>query len=412
MATSGQRDGKTNDPATVADVLVSGAGPAGMIAALELARAGRSVVLAGPPSASDDRRTTALMMPSLDRLDAFGIGDELRRAGAPLKVMRIVDGTSRLIRARPVEFHAGEIDRDAFGWNFPNLALNKALAGAVAATPAIRRIERLVETWTIGDGGVVATLGDGRVEARLAVAADGRKSPARDAAGITVDWQTWPQTALVLTFGHSRPHGFVSTEFHAEAGPCVQVPLPGNRSSLVWVNTPAQAEALMALNDEALALKVEERLDSILGRVTLEPGRQLWPLANAVPGRFARNRVALVGETAHVFPPIGAQGLNLSIRDAADLAACVSAAADPGADEVLERYDRLRRPDIHGRLTAVSMLNRSLLSDLVPVQLLRAAGLGLLSRLPPLRALFMREGMAPGSGLRAIPSALREKVGG
>jgi 2-octaprenyl-6-methoxyphenol hydroxylase len=395
-----------------ADTIVSGAGPAGMIAALELARAGRSVVLAGPPSSRDDQRTTALMIPSLDRLDAFGIGEELRAAGAPLKVMRIVDATRRLIRSAPVSFHAAEVGRDAFGWNFPNLALNAALEGAVAREPQIRRIVSLVDAWDLRADHVLGTLGADMVTAKLAVAADGRRSPARDAAGIKVTWREWPQSALVLTFSHERHHGFVSTEFHTEHGPCVQVPLPGNRSSLVWVLAPAQAQALHALSDEELARKVEERLESILGKVHLEGGRQVWPLANAIPEHFAARRVALVGETAHVFPPIGAQGLNLSIRDAVDLAAAVDGKADPGAVDVLERYEQLRRPDVHARLTAVSMLNRSLLSDLLPVQAVRAAGLGLLARVPPLRALFMREGMRPGDGLRALPGALREKVRG
>jgi 2-octaprenyl-6-methoxyphenol hydroxylase len=395
-----------------ADTIVSGAGPAGMIAALELAHAGRSVVLAGPPSSRDDKRTTALMIPSLDRLDAFGIGEELRAAGAPLKVMRIVDATRRLIRSAPVSFHAAEVGRDAFGWNFPNLALNAALEGAVAREPRISRIVSLVDAWDLQADHVQATLGTDMVTAKLAVAADGRRSPARDAAGIKVTWREWPQSALVLTFSHERHHGFVSTEFHTEHGPCVQVPLPGNRSSLVWVLAPAQAQALHALSDEELARKVEERLESILGKVRLEGGRQVWPLANAVPERFAARRVALVGETAHVFPPIGAQGLNLSIRDAVDLTTAVDGKADPGAPDVLERYEQLRRPDVHARLTAVSMLNRSLLSDLLPVQALRAAGLGLLARVPPLRALFMREGMKPGDGIRALPGALREKVRG
>lgn len=397
--------------ATPAEIIVSGAGPAGMIAALHLAGRGRQIVLAGPPSTRVDERTTALMMPSLDVLDAFGIGDALRKAGAPLRVMRIVDATHRLIRSAPATFHAAEIDRDAFGWNFPNLALNAALEGAVRAEPRIRRIEALVDAWRIEADRVVATIGGEEIAARLAVAADGRKSPAREAAGIAVKWTQWPQSALVLTFAHERPHGFVSTEFHTEAGPCVQVPLPGQRSSLVWVNAPERAEELNRLDDAALALKVEERLESILGKVTLEGGRQVWPLANALPAEFGRNRVALAGETAHVFPPIGAQGLNLSIRDAVDLATAIEGAADPGSPDVLARYDRLRSPDVHARLTAVSMLNRSLLSAFLPVQMARAAGIGLLSRIAPLRALFMREGMRPGDGFRAFAGGLREKIG-
>lgn len=393
------------------DIIVTGAGPAGMIAALELAGAGLQVTLAGPEATLDDRRTTALMAPSLARLDALGLGTALRRDGAPLRVMRIVDATRRLVRSAPATFHASEVGLDAFGWNFPNLSLNAALSEAVSASPAIERIIAPVEGWRLDDDLVHARI-DGRdLTARLVVAADGRKSPARDAASIRVKWTEWPQAALVLTFAHSRPHGQVSTEFHTVDGPCVQVPLPGNRSSLVWVNRPDRARDLMALADADLARAVEDRLESILGKVTLEPGRQVWPLANAVPERFAAHRVVLVGEAAHIFPPIGAQGLNLSIRDAADLVTAVSGAPDPGADQVLQRYDGLRRPDVHARLAAVSLLNRSLLSDFLPSQLARAAGLGLLGRIAPLRAFFMREGMHPGDGFRALFSGLREKVG-
>ncbi|MFZ1681620.1 MAG: UbiH/UbiF family hydroxylase, partial [Rhizobiaceae bacterium] len=356
-------------------------------------------------------RTTALMAPSLARLDALGLGAALRRDGAPLRVMRIVDATRRLVRSAPATFHASEVGLDAFGWNFPNLSLNAALSEAVAASPAIERIVAPVEHWRLEDGGAHARIAGRDIEARLVVAADGRKSPARDAAAIAVRWTEWPQAALVLTFAHSRPHGQVSTEFHTPDGPCVQVPLPGDRSSLVWVNRPERARELMALSDAELARKVEERLESILGKVTLEPGRQIWPLANAVPERFAARRVALVGEAAHIFPPIGAQGLNLSIRDAADLVSATAGAPDPGADPVLARYDGLRRPDVHARLAAVSLLNRSLLSDFLPSQLARAAGLGLLGRIAPLRAFFMREGMHPGDGFRAVFSGLREKIG-
>src|SRR5690606_2261618 len=126
---------------------------------------------------------------------------------------------------------------------------------------------------------------------------------------------------------------------------------------------PAEAEELRSLDDAALSARVEERLQSFLGRVTVEPGRQVYPISAALPGRFARNRIALVGEAAHVFPPIGAQGLNLGMRDVADLVAVVRAhPADPGADAATSSYDRKRRPDVLARSGAIDLLNRSLLS--------------------------------------------------
>ncbi len=166
---------------------------------------------------------------------------------------------------------------------------------------------------------------------------------------------------------------------------------------------PDDARELMALDDDTLSRRIEDGMQSMLGRVSVEPGRQLYPLASALPQCFARNRVALVGEAAHIFPPIGAQGLNLGIRDIESLAAIAARhAGDPGSVAALSAYDRARRPDILARSSAVHLLNQSLLSDTLPVQIVRSAGLGLLGAASPLRALFMREGLRTGSGLGSL----------
>ena len=154
---------------------------------------------------------------------------------------------------------------------------------------------------------------------RLAVAADGRTSAAREASGIKTTTHRYDQAALVLTFAHARDHAETSTEFHTETGPFTQVPLPGNRSSLVWVVKPGTAAELAELDDATLSRTIEDRMQSMLGRVTVEPGRQVYPLSAGLPARFSQNRVALVGEAAHIFPPIGAQGMNLGIRDVQEL---------------------------------------------------------------------------------------------
>ena len=390
------------------DIIVAGTGPAGLVAALALAEAGFSVALAGPPVAAGDRRTTALMKPSLDFLDRLGLLASLRPHGAPLRAMRIADATARLLRSPTVTFRAAEIGEEMFGMNIPNVHLNAALDAAVKATPAIRPLAGLVARWTPHDDAIEAGLSDGRtVTAKLAAAADGRRSPAREAAGIAVRSWRAGQSALVLNFAHTRPHDDISTEFHTEDGPFTQVPLPGLRSSLVWVTRGGRADELAALPDAALSRMIEERMQSMLGRVTVEPGegaaRQVFPLASALPARFAARRIALVGEAAHVFPPIGAQGLNLGIRDAEDLARIAAAHADdPGAGAALSAYDRARRPDILARSSAVDMLNRSLLSSMLPAQAARAAGLSLLRVAPPLRAFFMREGLRTGAGLAGL----------
>jgi len=177
------------------------------------------------------------------------------------------------------------------------------------------------------------------------------------------------------------------------------VPLPGDRCSVVWVTSPTEAERLMALDDQELSEAIEAQSHSILGRTAVEPGRHKFPLAIERPAHIAKNRIALVGEPAHVVPPIGAQGLNMGLRDAADLADIVQEALglgeDPGLPQVLQRYAAARRSDIASRTFAIDVANRSLLSDLLPVQTARAAGLHLIGALGPLRRLAMREGLAP-----------------
>jgi len=385
-------------------ILVAGAGPVGAIAALAFADSGFDVTLLGPRAGEGDRRTTALMTPSLNLMGRLGLLDEIAAGAAPLNAMRIVDGTSRLVRAPTVTFRASEIGELYFGLNIPNAHLFEVLERAVAAQPAIERHERLIAGWEIGRDGIAAVLDDGaHIEGTLAAAADGRNSRAREAAGISARRSDLPQAALVANIGHTIDHGHISTEFHTETGPFTQVPLPGRRSSIVWVLKPADAKELAGLGDEVLAARIEARMQSMLGRVTVEPGRQVYPLSTLTPARFARNRVALVGEAAHVFPPIGAQGLNLGIRDVEDLVAVAAEySADPGADNAMSAYDRRRRPDILARAGAVNMLNRSLLTGMLPAQLARAAGLAALDAFAPLRGFFMREGLRPGSGFATL----------
>jgi 2-octaprenyl-6-methoxyphenol hydroxylase len=395
-----------------ARILIAGTGPAGLIAALAFADAGFRVLLVGPEASNLDGRTTALMNPALKLLERVGALDETRAGAAPLKVMRIVDGTRRLIRGRVVTFRASEIGEDHFGLNLPNKILLPALAGKVTTHPAVEWRRSMVQRWQIGADKVRAVLENGsEAEAALVVAADGRLSPARDAAGIRTTARSYPQAALVVNFGHTRDHAFTSTEFHTETGPFTQVPLPGNRSSLVWVVKPDTATELAALNEYELSARIEQQMQSMLGRVTVEPGRQVYPLSAVTPLRFARDRVALVGEAAHVFPPIGAQGLNLGIRDIEDLVATASENRDdPGAAEALGAYDMRRRPDILARSSAVNLLNMSLLSDLLPAQIARSAGLGALGGFAPLRAFFMREGLRPGSGFAAFAGDARKPL--
>jgi 2-octaprenyl-6-methoxyphenol hydroxylase len=245
----------------------------------------------------------------------------------------------------------------------------------------------------------IHTRAGGSLSARLVIGADGRQSLSRDAAGIDVKRRDLHQSALTFNIAHSRSHKNISTEFHTPHGPCVFVPLPGNRCSVVWVSKAKEAQRLMALGDDELSDAAEKQSHSILGSVRVEPGRNLFPLSIESPKQFASHRVALVGESAHVLPPIGAQGLNMGLRDAADIADIVGQAMslgeDPGAPQVLARYQSARRADVASRMFAIDLANRSLLSDFLPVQSLRAAGLHLIGSFGPLRRLAMREGLAP-----------------
>ncbi len=382
------------------EIVISGGGPAGMMAALALNAKGYRTALLGPETDKGDRRTTALMMPAIRFLDEIGVWNDIAPEAAPLASMRIVDATRRLIRSPAVTFRAGEIDEVAFGYNIPNATLNQKLAEAVEKNSAIERITLPAIEYRNNDDHVTITLAGGdTLHTRLVVAADGRNSSAREAAGIRTRRWSYPQTAVVLSFSHTVDHENISTEFHTEEGPFTQVPLKGKRSSLVWVVNPGRAETLLALDDETLGQRIEEMMQSMLGKVTLDVRPQAWPLSGLVPHAFAAKRTVLIGEAAHVFPPIGAQGLNLGTRDVETLVkAIASDPSDPGSDRVTRAYDRGRRPDILARTGSVDALNRSLLSPMLPAQIARGVGLEMLRSFAPLRAFFMREGLRPGSG--------------
>lgn len=388
------------DALTLHDVAVIGGGPAGLAAAIAVAQAGARTALVARRVPYSDNRTTALLGASIDLLESLDVWSRCKDKAAALEVMRLVDDTGRLFRAPEVRFSCHEIGLDAFGYNIDNRSLMLALEARAAELANLVRFDDEAESVVIEADDVALRTASGQfLSARLVVGADGRHSLCREAAGIEVTRRELNQTALTFNLGHARPHRNVSTEFHTPHGPCVFVPLPGDRSSVVWVSAPAEAERLRSLSDEELSAAVEKQSHSILGRMTVEPGRNLFPLAIERPKSFSRDRIALVGEAAHVVPPIGAQGLNLGLRDASDIArlagGAIAAGQDPGADEVLRRYDRARRPDILSRTFAIDIANRSLLNDFLPLQPVRAVGMHLLSAIGPLRRFAMREGLTP-----------------
>ncbi len=380
---------------TEVDIAVVGCGPVGLAAGIALSASGYRVALIGPSARSGDERTSALLDGAITFLKQIGVWDVLEPSSAPLRRLRIVDATDRLIRAPEVCFDSTEIELDAFGYNIPNACLVTALETAISRSDIIRMSVTAVDISLAADAASIVLSDATSVKARLVVGADGRRSAVRTAAGIAVQEWDYDQSALVATLAHTLPHDDTSTEFHTPTGPFTLVPLPGNRSSLVWVGSNAETSLRAGLTDDDLAAEIESRSASILGAIEIDGKRQVFPLAGMTARRFAGIRSVLIGEAAHVFPPIGAQGLNLGYRDVGTLAELMAGPfADPGTADRLAAFDRARRADIVSRTAAVDTLNRMLLSDLLPIQGIRGFGLFLLDRLPPLRRVVMQHGVA------------------
>jgi 2-octaprenyl-6-methoxyphenol hydroxylase len=396
-------------------VAVIGGGPAGLAAALALARCGVPTTLVAPAAGpGSDRRTAALFTGSIELLRNLGVWTRLREESEAITAIRIVDDTGALLRAPEVTFTAREAGLKAFGYNVPNAPLVAGLRSAAATELHLRLVESTVARLDIASNAAVLELASGeRLTTQLVVAADGRNSLAREAAGIATRRWSYDQAALVCSFAHGRPHHGVSTEFHRRPGPCTCVPLPGNASSLVWVERPEEARRLANLPDDDFRAALEVRMHGLLGRLDAIGPRGVFPLSGLTAATFGANRVALVGEAGHVIPPIGAQGLNLGLRDAAMLAEWVAEAAaadrDPGGADTLASYDTARRGDVTARIWTVDVLNRSLLSNLLPVHLARGAGLFALKAIAPLRRAAISQGLQPSG---ALPRLMRPGGGG
>ncbi len=401
------------------DVAVVGAGPTGLAVALALAHVGARVTLIGTPPLPEskqplDTRTAALLESSVEMLKALGVWAALRAHAAPLKAIRILDDSDGLLRAPDVEFRASELGLEAFGYNIANSVLVEALyrraaSGLVALQPS--NVDRIAVSSSQAS---LTNAQDSLAVARLVVGADGRHSICRKEAGIAVSESAYGQGAIATSFTHAEPHRGMSIELHRRGGSVTTVPLtdPG-ASSLIWIGEMAETDALMALDARGFGAALEARLGGHLGRVGEVGQRAHFPVKGLTAERLVGHRIALVGEAAHILPPIGAQGLNLSLRDAATLADCVGAALgegrDPGDDDVLSAYERARKLDVLTRTLGIDLLSRSLLSGFLPLQAARGVLSHGLNALAPLRRLVMRIGMAPPTEL---PSLMRPGAAG
>jgi 2-octaprenyl-6-methoxyphenol hydroxylase len=400
------------------DVAVVGAGPAGLAAALALAHVGADVALIGPAppktsARSSETRSAALLTSSVDLLKALNVWAALSPHAAPLAAIRIIDASRSLFRAPDIEFKASELGLPAFGYNIANTVLAEALyARAQAVLPAVAAAS--VSGIALDGSNAVLTLSSGaKLYARLVAGADGRRSICRRSAGIEVTERRYDQAAIATSFRHTLPHGNVSTELHQEEGSVTTVPLPDpNASSLIWVGPLPEITGLMRRDEEGFGDALSERLSGLLGAISDIGARAEFPVAGLTANRLAAKRTVLVGEAAHILPPIGAQGLNLGFRDVASLADCVAEALregrDPGAEDVLDAYARARRLDVMTRTLGVDLLSRSLLTSLPPLQAARGIVLHGLKALPPLRRAIMRLGLTPPTEL---PTLMRKASG-
>ncbi len=394
------------------DILVAGGGVAGLAATALFATEGfRTLCVdAAPPPPTDaskqgaDLRTTAFLQPSIRTLARAGAWSGVAAQSAELRIMRLIDaGGPAPIARETADFDSAEVQDEPFGANAPNTAIRQALMDRIDALEnAEIRAPAGVTRLTVRDDVAIAALADGStVRAKLIVGADGRDSAVRRMCGVESKRWGYGQKGVVFAVRHPRPHQGVSTEIHRTGGPFTLVPMPDDgespRSSVVWMTPGPRAMELMQLDDQAFSDEATAASLGVLGPLTLASRRAAWPIISQISERLDAPRVALIAEAAHVVPPIGAQGLNMSLRDIHALVdLCAEARVkgeDVGAPALLSRYHRARWPDTAAHVAGIDALNRAAIAEAQPLRDLRRAGLKYIHDVKPFRRLAMRMGL-------------------
>jgi 2-octaprenyl-6-methoxyphenol hydroxylase len=384
------------------DILVAGGGYVGLSVAVSIKKAAphlNVMVADGAPEGAwqRDGRASAIAAAASRMLSALGLWDEMLPHAQPINKMIITDSrTSDPVRPVFLTFD-GEVGKDEpFAHMIPNPAMVAPLLKAAKELGVEMKFSTSVETFSAGPASVSAKLSTGEtIEARLLVACDGARSRLRDIAGIkTVHWD-YGQSGIVTTVEHERPHEGVAEEHFLPAGPFAVLPLPGNRSSLVWTERTADADKLVAADDLVFEEELERRFGHKLGPIRAVGGRRAFPLGLTLARAFVANRVALAGDSAHGIHPISGQGLNLGFKDVAALAETIVDAdrlgLDIGALNVLERYQSWRRFDTFRMGVTTDVLNRLFSNDITPIRIARDFGLGVVDRMPGLKNFFIKQ---------------------
>ena len=389
------------------DVFISGAGLAGSVAALSYSKAGRNVIVADPFIYGDnlhvDYRTTAYLQPSKIFLEQLGIWEAIENNAMPLEVMKIIDSSNikngEEIKSQK-EFKSAEISDLPFGWNVRNSLMKAALKRLIDQQNNCKLITNASAVDIVcRDSMAYLKLSSGNtVKAKLVIAADGRNSILREKAGISTKTQRFGQKALAFAVTHPIPHKNISTEIHNSGGPFTLVPLPdynGSPSSaIVWMENGEKAKDLMEMKRKNFEHEMTIRSCNILGPLKLASNRSIWPIISQVADRLFSKRLALIGETAHVVPPIGAQGLNMSLADIKCLNDLDQKYPDQlGSMKTLKEYQENRIFDIKQRVAGVSALNQISKSGNKVIQNIRAFGIDNLFQVPAIKHTAMKLGI-------------------
>ena len=389
------------------DVFVAGAGLAGSIAALSYAKAGRTVLIADPVNydskSNFDYRTTAYLQPSKLFLEKIGVWAAIQNSAVPLEIMKIIDasgGTHPGEIKTEKDFKSSDISELPFGWNVQNSFMRKSLKDLLVLHNNCKIInaESVVDFLSRDDIAYVKLSSGKSIKAKLVIAADGRNSILRKKAGISVKTHRFGQKALAFAVTHPTPHNNISTEIHRSGGPFTFVPLPDHdgkpSSAIVWMERGEKAKNLMDLETKKFESEMTERSCNVLGPLKLASKRSLWPIISQIADSIYSQRLALIGETAHVVPPIGAQGLNMSLADIKVLSDLDEKYSnDLGSAHTLKKYQNSRIADIRQRVFGVSALNQISISQNKAVQNVRAFGLEKLFQLPVIKNSAMKLGM-------------------